>query len=665
MAVNDKTQLPVSLAETMGGTFLLFCSRFRRTLMLRRTAVVALFAFSPLAVHGAPPSERVSESVSFSDVVQGIWKDAGISTDAEYARLIRRNDSNASRTVAPRDLRALLKAWPRKRNMRCEPNQLRLHCENGRVALWWTGEIANAFPSGEAEATCDRGILALMYRAVTAADEREQLKRRTGLPARVLKQWGESPCYTRRVGETEFIVQRGPAFSYVGGDGSLRSGQHFHWVATRPYSGRQPTLNEVLAALPGWCRADWLDESVYEGLGTRPVIALANSRGTAVVFEGEHEETLKRLLESSGFDYDREHEPNRHGGVQKTWERYVDATFAHVTSYAEESRTRFSCQGPQLADKPRVGKAPWRHPSLRLPKSKRPVFKFDELNFATPELKQQTRILHELAQQTAGADWQVCGYRDGRYSNAPRMVSMWCTEPFPGTSIRTQHLPHHSYVIELTGPDSEPEKKDELNAAKLIARWVPKAGWGAWIQCQLTPERNEPLTQCRVSVGVVNPNNSHFSRDNYTKSPSILLLSHQLSVQHKGRLRAKYSVYLPRRTSLPPDEAPLYRRLLKLYESPESLRDVLLADVEQMRQLSREEIPTRKNVRVSDYGDYRLREPPSHRPSSAVSDETLQTLLKSMLTALDERETLIRENYREMHAALVKALPVDVLVSKE
>ena len=136
-------------------------------------------------------------------------------------------------------------------------------------------------------------------------------------------------------------------------------------------------------------------------------------------------------------------------------------------------------------------------------------------------------------------------------------------------------------------------------------------------------------------------------------------MRHRVSAELERYLHCTYSNSFPRRQDLLPDEPTLFRRLLALYESPESLRDVLLVDVAHLQQLSREEIPKRVNVYVSDQSGMPFGLPPYDVPASSLDDATLEKLLDKMLEALSRRENLVRENYRHMHAALLRALPID------
>ena len=636
---------------------------------------------------GAEPLETIVDrqpgpaSSPLEAAIAGMWRDASIGTDPQYGKLFP--PEAVAKAIGPVDMRRVIVFWPGEKSARdYRVPGCRFECAGGRVVLSWSAELASKYDEAQTRELFESAVKGQGYRALDdkrdGADEKEWIQvlaGRTGLSPESLRRWAHSrQCrvYTRKAGETE-LVAIAEATDWVGSSTS-RSGLDFEWFATRPYAHEEPTLAEALAVLPPWFKLPWFDASLYQSLGNERVIGCSVGRGGGVTFKEDVREKVAKALEACGFEYYEESEPLRGGAVQKTWFRYTDTTFASITTYPNSSRTLFGCQEPQHKGTPKL---PPRHPSLRVPWSKRPILEFEQLPFSDASFKRQVRLFHDLAERVAAKDWLVRRYQDLRYSSAPRYVAVWQTSDVSGNEYPRNVRPYRSMGIALSGPSARGE--EQVTTAGVGGRWVPLEGWAASVSLEVhsAPQKVPFGTGTLAFVALVKAHDRFFRLDAGRSENVIRLTEYFVSVfvQPDRTLCYEYKGQLPSASSLrdsAEDLAESRRRFLALYASPESLRDTVLAQLEKLRRLVQDQIPRLEGVNVIDYSGVRSDSPPIPSPAARLhppSEETKKALLDQTLAELDSREKLVRENYREMHAAINKALPLgevlDSLLAEE
>ena len=161
---------------------------------------------------------------------------------------------------------------------------------------------------------------------------------------------------------------------------------------------------------------------------------------------------------------------------------------------------------------------------------------------------------------------------------------------------------------------------------------------------------------CWAWVGLVNEDESHFSF-NATRTPTVIRLTRNsvsaFTVDGSG-FRLQYEARLPY-DGEPEAMLERRRRFFELFDSPESMRDAVLADIKELRRIAIDQI-----ARSEGNSSVHTRNPEQDRPftATALPAETQQRLLDQVMEHLDAQEELVRENHQAIYAAMTKALPL-------
>ncbi len=620
---------------------------------------IAIQANLPAPVETIVRRRSGRTSSPLEPAVAAVWKDAGVGTHPQYAELFR--DEARANSVAPVDMRRILAGWGRIKILRGTPEHLRFLCDDGHVVLAWQGELATALHYGQAQERFHYNLEWLGYRVVAGREPIEALGKRLGLSVSDIEDWTHTKnyhVYTRKVGETEIAVLC--AFSDYTGSSRFMSGIVFQWLVTREYPRPRPTLGETLAVLPDWFPVSYLKESFFATMNTEPIRACSAGRGLTIDFAENVSKRLTDLLEGDGFEYRGEREPNRDGGVMKNWLRNADLTHATITTYPDSTRTVFTCSPPQHKGELQTSRTPPLHPSQLLPQSKRPILQFGQLSFANPKLKRQSRIFHDLAERIAADDWLVQGYKDVRNMPRPEYHARWQTADVRGSSFIRRLLPYRDLEIRLAGRISD-ETNDQIVGGYVSGRWVPSEGWAASVNCRL----GEPFGLGPwVTVQSIDRQSIAFSLD--TESPKAIRLLYNCASAEVRQDEIRSYTYTaglpddPGAQSSPGADAANRRRFFALYESPESLRDTVIEDLDTLRAIAREQIPRFENVTLIDWRGVDSGNPPregivtEHLPT----ERTKRELLERVLAELDSREKTLREQCEPIYNAVKTALPL-------
>lgn len=614
--------------------------------------------------NSAPAAESKRASETKPDRMSGleasikqIWRDAKVGSDAEYGSLFRMDPH--SEVVAPSDMRKLINAWKGRKGLRRWPGELQFSFFDERIRFRWTAELANESTCTEALQRFDDAMEQRGFRVLDTAKAVETLGKRLGLTAKEIDNWAHSQKYhgyTRTVNGTE-IAAMAEAIAYDGGR-HFQSGVNSAWFAVRPFAHPRPTLKQALNALPAWFRISYLKPSFYEALADCKIDGCSAGHGTTIDFHDNVYDKIVQTLEVNSFDFYKEYDPLPNGGIQKTWKRYADTTYAHIITFPGSEQTRFSCQAPQNKGKPKTVKTPL-HPSLRLPLSKRPVLELKQLTFADPKLKAKIQFFHNLAGKIAGTDWFVQRYKDMRYSPAPHYGGTWQSTEVRSSYFLKRVLPYRSISMVLDGPKAA-KGKEPITTARVSGRWVPKTGWAASVSFSLSPS---PAAGEAI-VKLVRDHHSQFSFNDYSGSNSIHLVRTYASASVRkanSDFSYSYQVQLPFDKS---DQGAANRRrqFLSLFESPKQLRDQLLVNIAELRRTAREQVPNSHGIEVTDWRNVRSDNPPRPAPPDfdrPLPKEIREELLGQILKRLDSIEQTIQENHQQIHAAIYKALPLD------
>ncbi len=590
----------------------------------------------------APPeADRVAgpgQNSSLNQAIDGIWKDAAVGNDSVYQSFINKTAGSA---LAPLDMRRIVCAWPQPRNLRGRLQQMHVSFERGRVALKWNGELG----SGEqAESSRQRFAAALEKQGYRPLNRKQQELFEQELGSRVDKGYS---VFMRTAGETELLVSFA-ALSYTGSP-TYRSGVTFTWLIRRNFQSASPKLSEVFAVLPRGIKVDYLDDKFYASLGDEPILSLSSGRDLKIQFARPAKQKLITALEEAGFEYRHEGSPHSDGSTQKTWYRFSDITFAHVITSADGQGLRFYCQFPQHHGEPIAVKPPPLHPSLRLPPEKRPILAFEQLPFANRELQRQAKIFHELAEGLTNKGWHTQQYKDTRYSSNPYYTAYWQSSVVTSSTFTRNKRPYRGISIALEGQFVD--GKDRLNTLNVHGTIVPREGWAAQVgyNVSLSPD-GVSVASISATTGLAR-DDQVFSFGNFSLTSPYVTVSVSESKSFHYRFHAQL------------ERDDLSRGMRKLFRSPETFRDELVVDFASLRKQARDQLNRKAGITATDLRNVRSDRPPQEFPVSerSPSADTIQALLKKVEAQLAAQEKLVRENFRELHAAVQQALPLNAI----
>jgi hypothetical protein len=320
---------------------------------------------------------------------------------------------------------------------------------------------------------------------------------------------------------------------------------------------------------------------------------------------------------------------------------------------------RFHCQTPQHDGAPLAVKRSPRHPSLMLPRSKRPILKLEQLHFADDELRSKTQMLHEWAASIAQEGWFVQQYKDERYSPDPRYSARWESTEERNHDYARKDLPYHGAVISLSG--RAVDGTDVIESTSLRGTWVPQEGWAATVSGSWRrASADDPYVFDGSATLALVDNRNSVRFDSWHGGTRTISLrqNHAGASRMEGAFQYYLSVSSPR-----DDKFNLQRDFLKLFESPEQFRDAALADLAALRREARRCLDSLEGVEFADMTHVRGDNPPVEMPAAErpPSDETKNAMLAMMEASISAREEKVRQNYQAMHEALIKAFPADDL----
>ena len=275
--------------------------------------------------------------------------------------------------------------------------------------------------------------------------------------------------------------------------------------------------------------------------------------------------------------------------------------------------------------------------------SEKPEIEFDEFAFANAELAAQAKYLFDIACATAEDGWIFEPFKQVN-SDSRTHRAIWKTSK--STYYERSNLPVGIIKLEFSRPRTASETVDEVEA---YGTWVPSEGWAASVQV-------DSKKMLHVTFGRVRPTEPRFS---FSGKSKVTFPQHARATLDTRGYSYRYQSWRNRNIS---DEAAAKKRkeAFAIFDSAETFRDALLADIEQLRQTVTADIDQSKNVKVFDTSNVRSDSPPvevfeDHQLSAA----TAKALLEKLIEQLDEQEKLVQENWKAMHAALIKAMPID------
>ncbi|MGC9393444.1 MAG: hypothetical protein ACP5J4_01165 [Anaerolineae bacterium] len=267
----------------------------------------------------------------------------------------------------------------------------------------------------------------------------------------------------------------------------------------------------------------------------------------------------------------------------------------------------------------------------------RHVVTLDELRFDDPETERRFRALDACIQEIIAAGWRTTGYKlIGNFYS-----SRWCRGAGARDDCQIASSTRHNrdqHVIELETffyPSSYPQ----VFGLKLAALWVPEQdGWGAHFYFT---EDGGDFHGDGVAIGFGQYETG--SREPVASVSVIGPLVYRL---------------FETGVALPPEGLSIREELALYLVSPEALRDEGLAQIGALAARVDEALRTHQ-VTACDRGPYQGKgiEPPC-TPRPLTPEEEAAELARAT-AHFAEQQRLLRENYREMYAALMHAFPLD------
>lgn len=590
------------------------------------------------------PGPQPAPDNALAIAVAGMWQDAEIGTTADYQAKVH----NAGEyTVGPADMRKLvLQGNEGQLPSRMSPGTAIIFSDD-RVTLSWGGSFHRKLKVDAAAGDFGRALGELGYTRVEDANEVKRLTQgKTGADGK------PKSVYARKLGKSQSAVV------FETQNLGTASEVRFGWMVSRELANVKPTLPTVFAALPAWARVKYFSDKFYDKFADEPLVSLSSGDGFSITFAQPLEARLTTALEAEGFDFFNEHSPTPDGTVQKVWRRHSDTTYAGVRIPADGKTITFYSQSPQNKADPTKPKPPPRHPVTTLPHEKRPKVAFDKLVFDNAELREVAKRSHDLGESLKQEKWVVEYYQDFRRDWDPLFMGNWRTPKINpnGMGYLPRDLPFRGVAMSLRG--KHVAGVDRLTAVGVSGTLVPLQGWAAKVSCTVEVDTTGNLKRSLgAAIGIVAENS--IPRFAFDAEPGrCISLGRRWVRAHASKDHFAYDLYA--QTETEPD----FKKMETILDTePEALRDYLLGDIELLRKIARENLETGKRLSTYDQRDVRSARPPEPRAVQGELPEEVKKLLwnhvEQQLTA---DENLIRTGFREAHAAIKKALPLEVVL---
>jgi hypothetical protein len=216
--------------------------------------------------------------------------------------------------------------------------------------------------------------------------------------------------------------------------------------------------------------------------------------------------------------------------------------------------------------------------------------------------------------------------------------------------------PDHFIFLDISGPPQPPRAIGKsVTHVRLNARWMPMSGWGAHVEYWF-PNRGGRFPSFQMKF-------SHDAKGNFEYPGYWALIlgdgwyqaGKQIDqVSYRVQVRVDGAESWMRRTS---DEY-----IVRYLASEESFRDQGLAELDELETCARTQIPSGKAF----FNPHSMKNVRSDRPpvdmgpfrTSQLTQEQMAAFLHDAVSEIRRWKQMLRENYRDMYAAVVKAFPL-------
>lgn len=275
------------------------------------------------------------------------------------------------------------------------------------------------------------------------------------------------------------------------------------------------------------------------------------------------------------------------------------------------------------------------------------------VTFADPAVTEAFRKLDAAARKLARPDWVV--RNAGTYSsedpndqwgNAGDYVGWWSLRPVPDGAYDPSPRPKHQIKLQVSA------RNGAAGSFSLLADRDPEHGWGAWVWMSRT---TGPLGPVDGFVFTVH-HPEHLPRPDPGQNRVRFGGGSQEVCVRRSDDRHEYTLEASsRRPGGEAERRPAGEGLRTYWASAESFRDAALADLDRL--VDRLRTPAGRSYRVVPRG-----KPPSDPAAvRAIWREPPEPYKSEMIAAalaeVEARKALVRDHFRDMHAAVVAAFP--------
>jgi hypothetical protein len=290
-----------------------------------------------------------------------------------------------------------------------------------------------------------------------------------------------------------------------------------------------------------------------------------------------------------------------------------------------------------------------------------PILKFEKLSFANEQLQRETKLFHDLAEErTAGGESQLYSSQGSAFQRQanglttpyPQYCAYWTSKP----SARTSHY----FAIWLEGPTVNGVER--LNKLRVESRVNARNLWTATVDYSVSFKDGKPGRGVSVAV---EPSGDYARRDAESHARRLQLMSPTVSAVFKETRDMRYDF-----NSVLSSRPAFDHTVQALGSTPETLRDQVLAELEAFRRQTREQFESDLlsggSLTLTDSRGATSAEPP--RKDIALITELRAATKKALQDQVEQQiaaqETVVRDNFREIHAAIQQALPLRELLEE-
>jgi hypothetical protein len=293
---------------------------------------------------------------------------------------------------------------------------------------------------------------------------------------------------------------------------------------------------------------------------------------------------------------------------------------------------------------------------------------FEEMRFPDKDLGEKFKRFHAAAEKMAGPKWERLPFESrGEYRGRGFYFGEWCSfREDDRSGPFNYHGPNELTCVQLGAAyfvdEKDPDHLRKIIGMTLHSRWKPADfGWNAHVDYTSFNARPDPATTGHNEYLHIH---WHFQPSAKHKTWPAAVELHRyghaalalpLTSGGTNYMIIVHTKTAPWKPRVPDPE------VLRLLASPETLRDQLLADHEELRKAVRATIASGGGIYSAFYDRPVL---PGQKPEAPVhstrplSDADKEEILKQAEANIGARIASVKGHFKELHAAARKAFPI-------